>query len=156
MNRQHKNIFKSGLLVADIDAAMADLGRWLELEWTPVRTAELTLRTAAGEERVNLTFVCATEGDTVLELIEAQPGGYYRLQPGEALHHVGMWVEDLAETSRQLAAAGMPLEAAGVSGDQSPALFAFHTNPYGLRIELVDAVMRSSFEQWLAGGELAL
>jgi len=156
-NNTHKNIFKTGLIVADIERAMADLGLWLDPAWTPPRRVELTLRMADGSiESTALSFVCATRGSNVLELIQANPEGYYRLQPGAALHHVGMWVDDLEASSRQLSAQGMPLEAAGVSDGRSPALFAFHTNPYGLRIELVDSAMRPSFQQWLDGGELAL
>lgn len=152
----HKSIFKAGLIVADLQRAMAELGTWLDVQWTPVRTAELSLRTEAGMETAQLSFVCATDGGTILELIQANPEGYYRHQPGAELHHVGMWVDDLAATSRELEEQGMALEAAGVDGERSPALFAFHNNPYGLRIELVDAAMRPSFEQWLAGGDLAL
>lgn len=155
-NLHHKSIFKAGMIVTDLHRAMADIGAWLDVQWTPVRNAELALRTASGLEIAQLSFVCATGGGTILELIQAHPEGYYRHQPGAELHHVGMWVDDLTATSRQLEEQGMALEAAGVDGERSPALFAFHTNPYGLRIELVDAAMRPSFEQWLAGGDLDL
>lgn len=156
MNGKHKQIFKTGLIVADVEAAMRDLDRWLSLDWTPLRTVDLEVRTPLGQEAVSLSFVCARRGDNVLELIEAQPEGYYRLPTEAPLHHVGMWVDDLPATSASLVADGMPLEAAGVNAGQSPALFAFHTNPYGLRVELVDTVMRPMFESWLAGGDLGL
>lgn len=38
--------------------------------------------------------------------------------------------------------------------DRCPSLFAFHLGDHGMRVELVDAVMRSEFEGWFAGGEL--
>ncbi len=154
--KNHKNIFKAGLIVADIKEAMADLVRWIEPGWTPIRQVELTLQTPLGRESTTLSFVCSTRGETVLELIQANPSGYYQLHAGQALHHVGMWADDLAATSAQLSKQGMPLEAAGIDGGRTPALFAFHNNPYGLRIELVDSVMRPSFLQWLAGGDLGL
>jgi len=156
MSVDHKHIFKTGLIVADIQSAMKDLDQWLELDWTPLRTVELDVRTTAGSESVSLSFACARRGANVLELIQAQPDGYYRLPPAAPLHHVGMWVDDLAKTSAALSEKGMTLEAAGVDDGRSPALFAFHTNPYGLRVELVDSTMRPGFEAWLAGGELAL
>lgn len=155
-NLHHKSIFKAGLIVPDLESAMFDLGRGLDLQWTPVRTAELTLRTAQGLETAQLSFVCATGGGTIVELIQARPEGYYRHHSGAELHHVGMWADDLVATSRELEEQGMVLEAAGVDAHRSPALFAFHNNPYGLRIELVDIAMRPSFEEWLAGGELTL
>ncbi len=156
MGIDHKYIFKTGLIVTDIHAAMKDLDQWLNLDWTPQRNVELDVWTTEGNESVSLTFACARRGDNVLELIQAQPAGYYRLPPAAPLHHVGMWVDDLAKTSAELSEQGMPREAAGVDGGRSPALFAFHTNPYGLRIELVDSSMREGFEAWLSGGELGL
>lgn len=156
MEDKHKQIFKTGLMVADVEAAMRDLDRWLNLDWTPLRTVDLEVWTPAAREKVSLSFACARRGDNVLELIQAQPEGYYRLPSAAPLHHVGMWVDDLPRTSAALAESGMPLEAAGVSEGQWPALFAFHSNPYGLRVELVDATMRPAFEDWLKGAELAL
>jgi len=151
------DFFKTGLVVPDIERAMADLARAFGIAWTPVRTAPLLLRYADGaEESVDLSFAYSTRGATLLELLQARPDGYYRLQPGRELHHVGMWVDELAPASRELVARGMPLEVAGVVDGAWPALFAFHTNSCGLRVELVDAAMRPAFLGWLEGGELPL
>jgi len=155
-DKVHNDIFKTGLIVADIGKAMEDLGRWMQIEWTPPSITELTIRTDDGDDTVALTFACSTNTTTILELLQAHERGYYQLQPGEKLHHVSIWAEDLAATSERLAAQGMPLEAIGVGDEGAPSLFAFHKNPYGLRVELVDAAMRPQFMQWLAGGELGL
>jgi hypothetical protein len=136
---------------------MRDLGRWLGVAWTPVQKSRLVLATAQGREEVELRFVYSTGSAPYLELLEAQPTGYYAAPAGAHLHHVGRWVADLAKASEALADAGLPLEAAGVGASgRSPAAFAFHRGAHGLRIELVDRAMQPGFEVWLAGGQLKL
>ena len=41
-------LFKTGMLVSDLARAMSDLGRWLELRWTPVQQSALALWTGQG------------------------------------------------------------------------------------------------------------
>ncbi|MCH2170868.1 VOC family protein [Myxococcota bacterium] len=150
------DIFKTALIVEDIESAMRDLGNGLKLEWTPVQHADLTLRLATGDEQVPLRFVFSLGSPPYLELLQAQPTGYYAAPQGGYLHHLGIWVDDLATASKGLADQGMPLEAAGVEDGLSPAVFAFHTTPHGLRLELAEASRREGFEKWLAGGELQI
>lgn len=150
-------LFKTGLLVADLERAMRDLSRWLGVAWRPVQQAPLALETPQGREEVELRFTYTTSGPPYLELLEAQPRGYYALAQGEQLHHVGRWVGDLAAASAELVRQGLPLEAAGVGPDGAvPSLFAFHRGAHGVRVELVDSAMRANFEGWLEGGELGL
>src|SRR5262245_13778189 len=126
---------------------MADLGAWLDLRWTPVQEAPLSLWTRAGREQVKLRFVYSRGSPPFLELLEAQPSGYYAHAQGEQLHHVGRWVADLKAASAALARQGLPLEAAGVGAQgDTPALFAFHRGAHGLRVELVDSAQRAGFE----------
>ncbi len=149
--------FKTGLVVADLERAMRDLRAALGLEWTPVQRSELTLALADGSrESVELGFAYSTGPGPYLELLEAQPAGYYVARPGQELHHVGFWADDLEAASLELVARGMRLEAAGVRDGHTPAIFAFHVSPHGLRVELVDSRMRPGFEGWLRGGELEL
>ena len=157
------SLFKTGLIVRDLPTAIDDLGRWLALDFTPIQESPLELETAKGRETIELRYVYSTSGPVYLELIEAQPSGYYRLDAvGPHLHHVGRWVDDLASASAELAAAGLPLEAAGVGEDgTTPSTFAFHraidpSTGHGLRVELVPAANKPIFEAWLAGGSLEL
>jgi Glyoxalase/Bleomycin resistance protein/Dioxygenase superfamily len=145
------------VLVLDLERAMRDLGRWLGLSWTPVQESPLSLATPHGREDVKLRYAYSTNGVPHLELIEARASGYYAAPEGPHLHHVGRWVDDLGAASASLAREGLPLEAAGIGADgASPALFAFHRGAHGVRVELVDAAMRASFEGWLRGGSLEL
>jgi hypothetical protein len=150
-------LFKTGLLVRDLPRALADLGAWLELRWTPIQETKLSLWTRHGREEVPLRFVYSLGGPPFLELLEARPSGYYAASQGEQLHHVGRWVGDLKAASAALAQQGFALEACGIdaAGD-TPSVFAFHRGAHGLRVELVDAAQRPGFEAWLAGGELVL
>jgi hypothetical protein len=149
-------LFKTGLITSDLAVAMHHLAAALKVDWTPVQVAQLTLQRGEELEVVELAFAYSRSGPPYLELLQAQPQGYYASPPGTHLHHVGMWVDDLAAESRRLAALGFPLEAAGVREGRAPQIFAFHANPGGLRVELVDRVMEPSFLAWVAGGELQL
>ena len=73
--------FKTGVLVDDLERAMRDLGGWLGLSWTPIQEVPLVLRTAAGDEQVDLRFVFSTGSPPYLELLQAQPTGYYAASP---------------------------------------------------------------------------
>ena len=151
------DLFKTGFLVTDLEGAMRDFGRWLGVAWTPVQQSRLVLATPSGREEVELRFAYSTGSPPYLELLEAQPRGYYEAKGGPHLHHIGRWVDDLSAASAALAANGLPLEAAGQGSDgRRPALFAFHRGAHGLRVELVDRAMQPGFEGWLAGGELVL
>jgi len=153
----HPDLFKAALLVTDLSSAMRDLSSWLDVAWTPVQSADLSLRTAEGREDVTLRFAYSTEGPLYLELLEARASGFYAAPAGSHLHHVGRWVDDLAGASSRLAASGLPLEAAGMDAEaRAPVGFAFHRGGHGLRVELVDRALKPGFEQWLAGGRLEL
>jgi methylmalonyl-CoA/ethylmalonyl-CoA epimerase len=150
-------LFKTGLLVTDLERAMADLARWLGVAWTPVQESPISLALPGGREDVKLRFAYSTGGAPYLELIEAHAAGFYAAPEGPHLHHVGRWVDDLSAASAALARAGLPLEAAGIDAEgRSPAMFAFHRGGHGLRVELVDRVMRPGFEAWLGGAPLEL
>jgi hypothetical protein len=150
------DIFVTGLIVPDIEAAVADTERTLGLTFTPVQTSPLTMRTPNGIEHFDLQFVYSLGGAPHVELIQAVPGTYYDARGNGWMRHIGMWVDDLAAASAELAARGMPLEAAGMNGDIEPYAFVFHANDWGMRVELVDAGQRAYFETWLAGGELQI
>ncbi len=149
-------MFVTGLVVPDIDRAVAETSRSLDVEFTPVQESPLKLRTPNGIEEFDLRFVYSLGSAPHLELIQAVPGTYYDPKGGGYIRHVGMWVNDLPSASKELAARGLPLEAAGMNGDVEPYAFVFHANEWGLRVELVDSGQREYFETWLAGGELQI
>ena len=150
------DIFVTGLVVPDLERAIAETTRSLGVEFTPVQESPLQLRTRGGIEQFDLRFVYSLGVAPHLELIQAVPNTYYDSRGGGYIRHIGMWVDDLATASEELVDRGLPLEAAGMNGDIEPYAFAFHANEWGLRVELVDNGQREYFETWLAGGELVI
>lgn len=150
------DLFVTGLIVPDIEAAVAETERTLGLSFTPVQTSPLTMRTPNGIEHFDLRFVYSLGTAPHVELIQAVPGTYYDPKGTGYIRHIRMWVDDLASASAELASRGMPLEAAGMNHAVEPYAFVFHANDWGLRVELVDAGQRGYFETWLAGGELQI
>jgi len=151
-----EDIFVTGLIVPDLERAIAETTRSLDTEFTPVQESPLKLRTPNGIEQFDLRFVYSLGDAPHLELIQAVPGTYYDPKGGGYIRHIGMWVDDLATASKELADRGLPLEAAGMNDDVEPYAFVFHANEWGLRVELVDNVQRDYFETWLGGGELVI
>jgi len=149
------DLFVTGMVVPDIQQAIEDTQKSLDLEFTPVQQSPLRMRTPQGIEEFDLRFVYSLGTAPHLELIEGIPGGYYDARGGY-IRHVGLWVDDLAAASEELTRRGMPLEAAGMDGDREPHAFVFHAHPWGLRVELVDRVQQDYFETWLGGGELQI
>ena len=149
-------IFVTGIVVPDLERAVAETTRSLGAEFTPVQESPLQLRTSSGIERFDLQFVYSLGVAPHLELIQAVPDTYYDPRGSGYIRHIGMWVDDLATASEALADRGLPLEAAGVNEDVEPYAFVFHANEWGLRVELVDSAQREYFETWLAGGELVI
>ena len=98
-----------------------------------------------------MTFHVATslEGPPHIELIEAQPGTMWS---GEeiAIHHVGVWTEDVRGSSQDLAALGFP-PAAHMDSETTPDAWriAFNHNPFGGFVELLDVGEQQGFRDRL-------
>ncbi len=149
------DIFVTGMVVPDLERAVEETTKTLGVRFTPVQQSPLQMRTPDGVQVFDLRFVYSLGVPPYLELIQGIPGGYYDPRGGY-IRHVGIWVDDLAQASQELARSGMPLEAAGMNGDVEPYAFVFHALPWGLRVELVDRSQQASFEAWLGGGELQI
>jgi catechol 2,3-dioxygenase-like lactoylglutathione lyase family enzyme len=150
-------LFTTGYVVPDLEAALDRARRSLGLTFTDVQTSELTLRLDGDRlETIPLQFAYSIGIPPHVEFIQAVPGTYYDASNGGYAHHVGLWADDLAATSDELSADGFALEAVGVGEGIEPYVFAFHLDPSGLRVELVDTVMRETFSGWLGGADLAL
>ncbi|HEY8339516.1 MAG TPA: VOC family protein [Egibacteraceae bacterium] len=156
MTLHFTDVSHTGYVVADLDAAMAELGDALSLRWARPQQRRLRLRTPDGPLQVELRYTySADEAPLRLELFEHVDGTPWEVSQGPGrLHHLGFWVDDLAGESARLTGLGAPLQvtydspAGGVSG------FVYHRLPSGLLVELVDAARRPDFERWWAGGDL--
>ena len=141
-------IYHVGIVVPDLGKAMDELGVELGISWPePQNRREKRFRTEHGTIESDLRFVYSIEGPPHLELIEAQAGTPWEATDSGIIHHVGFWVDDLAEASEELVNAGAPIE---ITYD-TPELqsFAYHLTSSGLRVELVDVARRPGIEAWL-------
>jgi len=143
-------MYHVGIVVPDLDAARDRLSRVLGVVWGPVvDTAALELRDADGRDLVLPNRMCYSTSPPYLELVQEVPGTPWVCNAYSNLHHIGFFSSAVTADAEGVARAGCPLEIAGRAGALAPAGFTYHRDPLGVRIELVDEVMRPVMEQWL-------
>jgi len=148
--------FHCGIVVPDLEVAMAQLGAALGVRWATVQQARYTYASPSGLTPTEHRYTYSVGSAPHVELIEGAPGSIWEPTTQADLHHLGYWAEDLAASSAALTAAGSPIMATHGTDLSHPAVFAYHQPPgAGLWIELVDVSLREVFAPWLAGGEMA-
>lgn len=135
-----ESFFQAGMLVADLDASVAELSAALGLRFgTPVDRD-----TAFGPMRV----VFSLDGPPWIELIQGPPGSPWDSKGTSKLDHLGYWTDDLAADRERMAALGMTIE---IDGEEVAGLpYAYFRAPQsGLRVELLHRSMEDGFyERW--------
>lgn len=150
------DIYHTGFVVADLEAAMAELTTVFGVSWTAVEDREMPVLTSAGPLVAQLRFVYSQGGTPRLELLEPVAGTVWE-QPVAAAagfgaaHHVGVWADDLVARSEELEAAGFPRVLTYDDGSCRAVRFAYHQLPSGALVELVDATRRPELEAWFEG-----
>jgi hypothetical protein len=134
--------------VPDLDAAMARLTALTGYRWITPLSYTLPFRTAAGSRELTSTIVYSVQGPH-LELVQEVPGSPWTAAPGNSVHHLGYFTDNLAETGRMLERNGfsfeMTADVAQPSAESDLALFAYYVDAFGTRIEIVD---RALFPDW--------
>lgn len=124
--------FHVGMVVPDIDAAMAELELTLGLRFNPPHESEY-----AGQ-RIRVAY--ALPGPPYFEVVQGTPGGFWDTADGPRLDHVGYFSHDLDADVEKLVAAGLPLD---IDGREFGARFSYHRSRHGgLRVELIDEPRR--------------
>jgi catechol 2,3-dioxygenase-like lactoylglutathione lyase family enzyme len=147
-----EGMYHVGVVVEDLDAAVADFTAQLGMSWAPLQNRELTVRHKGRLVTTDLRFTYSVEGPPHLELIEAAATAGTPWEPAGAMHHVGFWAEDLTATAASLQTAGLDLETTYDTPTGELLGFGYFMGPAGLRLEVVDAARRPGFDQWLSGG----
>lgn len=152
----YQRIYHTGARVADVDAAMDELGSTLGLTWTRVQyVPDRSVWTPErGLEHVELTFVYSREGPQHLELLHGSPGSVWDGGDDAGVHHVGIWSDDVPRDVARCTAAGWRVTAAASSPDDGYGSFAYVAPPAGIVVELVSSAARPRFDAWFAGGSL--
>jgi hypothetical protein len=140
--------FHIGIVVDDLDAALAEFGGLFGYEWCPVFAIETPVVLPEGEIMADLRFVYSKTEPRV-ELIQARPGTPWVPAADSGIHHAGYWSEDMADDGRKLDDCGYVEEARGALPDGTP-VWAYYRSPKGPRIELVSRRLQSGLEEYWA------
>ena len=141
--------FHVGIVVPDLEAAQARLTELLGVEWGPVMVNDIDIRDADGVERVVPNKICYSTASPYLELIEEVPGTPWVCNEHSNLHHIGVFSGQLIHHSDRFHAAQCPLELTDGTGDGPPVMWAYHRDPLGVRIEIVNDELRPAMEQFM-------
>ncbi|MGV0793522.1 VOC family protein [Mycolicibacterium sp. XJ1819] len=142
------DLYHTGVVVSDLDAAMAKLSSVGGYQWTTPLAFSLPVRVGAVDRTVDFRFTYSLQAPH-LELVQEIPGTIWTANPTNAAHHLGYFVDDVAARSGELDAAGFVREACALSDDGAPAAFAYHLDPSGIRIEIVERSLFGDFDDFL-------
>lgn len=143
-----EDFYHTGIIVPDLDAAMARLTALAGYRWITPVSYTLPFRTTSGTQEVTSTFVYSLQAPHV-ELIKEVPGSAWAAAPGNAIHHLGYWTDDLAESAKRLEDNGFAFEATADTDGPNLALFAYYVDAAGTRIEIVDRALFPDFPAFL-------
>jgi hypothetical protein len=140
--------FHVGIVVDDLDAALAELSELFDYEWCPQMAVATPVRLPAGDIVLDLCFAYSATMPRV-EVIRSVPGTPWVAAAGSGIHHVGYWSDDLAGDAARLVARGYEEEATGVRPDGAP-VWSYHRSARGPRIELVSRDLQPGLTQYWA------
>jgi hypothetical protein len=143
-----EDLYHTGIIVPDLDAAMARLSALAGYRWITPLTYTLPFRTTTGTHELSSTFVYSLESPH-LELIKEVPASPWAAAPGNSIHHLGYFTDDLADTARILEDNGFTFEATADVSPPDLALFAYYIDAFGTRIEIVDRALFPDFPAFL-------
>ncbi|GAB4914931.1 hypothetical protein MAHJHV65_24230 [Mycobacterium avium subsp. hominissuis] len=136
-----EDFYHTGIIVPDLEAAMARLSALAGYRWITPVSYTLPFRTVSGTREVTSTFVYSLQAPHV-ELIQEVPGTAWAAAPGNAVHHLGYWCDDLAQSAQLLEDNGFAFEAIFWSR------FADAVELIAQARELLDSSPRSSWLQY--------
>lgn len=144
MTLRPEDLYHTGIVVPDLDAAMARFTALAGYQWIKTMTYTLPFRTVGGTRDLTSTIVYSVQAP-YLELVQEVPGTPWVAAPGNAVHHLGYFTDNLAETARQLEDNGFAFEMTGAVPGAELAMFAYYVDPFGTRIEIVDRALFPDF-----------
>ena len=139
---RHADLFHTGIIVDDLEAAKQELGERLGVTWFE-GGAEVRVLTDDGARTVQTAYTLSREGPHHVELTQSVEGTLWTVAaPGHA-HHLGYWVDDVRAASASLAQLGSPKVASVAMADDAPPMCAYHQTKNGLYVEVVSRKLRS-------------
>ena len=151
-------VFHVGIRVADLEVAQQELTDSIGVRWTtPAHIPMKAWVPGEGYRNSELTISFSVEGPVHIELLYGSPGSYWDTSIGGAgLHHIGVWVDDVAGVNKELVGKGFTVELAGQSPEEGYGGFSYVRSPGGVLFEPESGLHGSKerFERWYAGGSL--
>ena len=148
----YQHVFHVGVRVRNIEAAMAEIGTGMGVAWAQQReNTEQSLWTPEhGLQQLHLKYTYSAEGPQHIELLEGPAGSFWDGRHDAGAHHLGIWVDSVAEETDQLISSGWTLVGAQRDPNDGNGFgaFSYLQPPSGLIIELVDRAVLPFFEQW--------
>ena len=152
----HSKFFHIGIRVADIDAAMAEVGKQAGVTWASVQDRPMSVWLPGdGPVVLQLALTYSVEGPVHLELLQGPAGSIWDANDVPGAHHFGYWSDDVGADTRSLLADGWTLELAAAAPDDGYGRFTYVRSPSGYLVEPVSVANKPRFERWWAGGSLS-
>jgi Glyoxalase/Bleomycin resistance protein/Dioxygenase superfamily len=143
-----EDFYHTGVVVPDLDAAMARLSALAGYRWINPLSYTLPFRTMSGTRELTSTIVYSVQAPHV-ELLQEVPGSPWTAAPGNSVHHLGYFTDDLADTAKALEDNGFSFEMTAAVAGSDLALFAYYIDAFGTRIEIVDRALFPDFPAFL-------
>ena len=138
------------LVVPDLAGAMETWAPMTAEGWSKPQSASVSVDWAGSVRETRINWTYSLGEPPYLELVESCDGSVWQTDQA-AYHHTGYWTSDMRAASAFVESQGMRFEAAGLHGDRR--LFSYYLEPGGVRIELVDTVIKPAFDRWVHGGD---
>ncbi len=139
---RHADLYHTGFVVDDLEAAQEEYGRLLGVSWLN-GGGTVQIQTPDGASVVDTKYALSAEGPHHVELVQSVPGTLYIAGGTASAHHLGYWVDDVAEASAALEKCGLPCAASvGIEGSRRGAMAAYHRAGEGIYLEVVARSMR--------------
>jgi catechol 2,3-dioxygenase-like lactoylglutathione lyase family enzyme len=150
----YQRLYHTGIRVPDIRVAMAEMAP-LGVTWCSVQERDQHVwLPGVGATTIPLKFTYSAEGPQHLELLEGAPGSIWDGREAPGVHHLGVWVDDVAAETQACVAAGWTVLAAQAPPENGYGAFTYVAPPNGTIVELVWSRILPRFEIWWGGGEL--
>jgi hypothetical protein len=143
-------LYHVGIVVPDVEVAKVHLGELLGITWGPVvHIDEYGVQDGDGNRIVVPNTLCYSTEPPHIELVQEVPGTVWECNEHSNLHHIGVWSDALPADSPTYSELRCPLQLCGHDADTAPVQFAYHRDPLGVRIELVDIAMKPLMEEFM-------
>ena len=151
-----QDIYHIGIRVPNLEEAMDEMGSSLGITWAEqvYTEAQSVWTPSKGQEKLPLKFVYSCDGPQHLELLEGPTNSVWDGSEDSGVHHIGVWVDNVANETERFLKNGWTLLAASSSPEEGYGGYTYVAPQSGTIIELVSRTMLPRFEEWWAGGSL--